>query len=343
MSSAKEADVTPQPGCLARPDTAPGRRIAESALRAPSVHNSQPWRWRLRGGDLVDLYADRGRQLAVADPVGRNLTISCGAALHHAAVAAQAYGWPAEITRLPDPRDVDLLATLHLRRGNQPPRALADLEALHERRTDRRRFTSWPIPPERLARLAASVGVGQVRVVPVTAAPDRVRVELLVSRATTIERADRGLMSEQRSWLDHSDVDGIPSELLPGPGARAPSRMSRFVEEAPGDDAGTSIESSDGLLVIATDADGPEAWLRAGEALGQLWLHAMNDGLSVVPLSQVIEVDETRTALHHEVLGGLLHPQLLVRIGWQEIARSPLPRTPRRRLEEVLLPGAPKR
>ena len=95
--------------------------------------------------------------------------------------------------------------------------------------------------------------------------------------------------------------------------------------------------------MIATDADDPQAWLRAGEALGQLWLHAMNDGLSVVPLSQVVEVDETRSALHHEVLGGLLHPQLLVRIGWQEIARSTLPRTPRRPLDEVLLPGAPER
>ncbi|MDI6912163.1 nitroreductase family protein [Nocardioides sp.] len=335
MSRTKEEAVTPGAGSAARPETIPGLRIAEAALRAPSIHNSQPWRWRV-GGDRVDLYADRDRQLAAADPVGRNLAISCGAALHEATVAAQAYGWPAEITRLPDPRDPDHLATLHLRRGNQLPRALQDLEALQERRTDRRRFTSWPIPPERLARLAASVGVDQARVVPVTAAHDRVRVELLVSRATTIQKADRRFANEQRSWLDRSEVDGIPRELLPAAGT--PGRGSRFVdgpvEEL--DDRG-SIENSDGLLVVATDADDIEAWLRAGEALDQLWLHAMNDGLSVVPLSQVIEVDETRTALHHELLGGLLHPQLLVRIGWQEIARSPLPRTPRRPLAEVLV------
>lgn len=329
--------MTSGAGSATRPDTAPGLRIAEAALRAPSIHNSQPWRWRV-DRDRVDLYADRDRQLAQADPAGRNLAISCGAALYQAAVAAQAYGWPAEITRLPDPRDPDLLATLHLRRGNQLPRALQDLEALQERRTDRRRFTSWPIPPERLAHLAASVGVDRVRVVPVTAAHDRVRVELLVSRATTIQKADRRFAKEQRSWLDRSDVDGIPRELLPAPGGTGtPSRGSRFVEEPAEDDLRSSIENSDGLLVIATDADDLDAWLRAGEALGQVWLHAMNDGLSVVPLSQVIEVDETRTALHHDLLGGLLHPQLLVRIGWQEIARSPIPRTPRRPLAEVLV------
>lgn len=336
MSRTEEEAVTTGAGSTARTDTAPGLRIAEAALRAPSIHNTQPWRWRV-DANRVDLYADRARQLTAADPVGRNLAISCGAALHQAAVAARAYGWPAEITRLPVPRDPDLLATLHLRRGSQLPRALQDLEALQERRTDRRRFTSWPIPPERLARLAASVGVDQVRVVPVTAAHDRVRVELLVSRAMTIQKADRRFANEQRSWLDRSDVDGIPRELLPAPGAGAPSRGSRFVEGPVEDDNRGSIETSDGLLVIATNADDPDAWLRTGEALGELWLHAMNDGLSVVPLSQVIEVDETRTALHHELLGGLLHPQLLVRIGWQEIARSPIPRTPRRPLAEVLV------
>lgn len=342
MFRAKEAGVTPGGTGFARPDSAPGLRVAESALRAPSIHNSQPWRWRVRG-DRVELHADRSRQLAVADISGRSLTISCGAALHQAAVAAQAFGWPAEVTRMPDPRNPDHLATLHLRSGARPPHAVEDLQALQERRTDRRRFTSWPIPPERLAGLAASVDVDQVRVVPVTAAPDRVRVELLVSRATTIEKADRRFATEQRSWLDHSDVDGIPSELLPEPGARTPSRVSRFVDEGPDEDPRGSIENSDGLLVIATETDDPEAWLRTGEALSELWLHAMNDGMSVVPLSQVIEVAETRTALHHEVLGGLLHAQLLVRIGWQEISRSSLPRTPRRPLDEVLMPGTRRR
>lgn len=342
MSRTKEAGVTPGATGFARPDAAPGLRVAESALRAPSVHNTQPWLWRVRG-DRVELHADRSRQLTASDASGRNLTISCGAALHQAAVAAAALGWPAEITRLPDPRDPDHLATLHLRVGARPPEAVEDLQALLERRTDRRRFTSWPIPPERLGRLATSVEIDQVQVVPVTAATDRVRVELLVSRATTIERADQRFADEQRSWLDHSDVDGIPRELLPEPDGRTPSRLSRFVEETPAQDPRGTIENSDGLLVIGTETDDPEGWLRAGEALSMLWLHAMKDGLSVVPLSQVIEVAETRAALHHEVLGALLHPQLLVRTGWQEISRSALPRTPRRPLDEVLLPATRKR
>jgi hypothetical protein len=72
-----------------------------------------------------------------------------------------------------------------------------------------------------------------------------------------------------------------------------------------------------------------------------LWLAATRAGLSVVPLSQVIEVPETREALHQDVFGGMARPQLLLRIGWQEIARGSLPATPRRPLSAVLLERPP--
>ncbi len=86
-------------------------RIVEVASKAPSVHNTQPWRWR-GGGHTLELYADRTRQLARTDPLGRNLTISCGAALHHAQVAAGALGWGPAVIRHPDPDRPDLLARM---------------------------------------------------------------------------------------------------------------------------------------------------------------------------------------------------------------------------------------
>jgi hypothetical protein len=65
-------------------------------------------------------------------------------------------------------------------------------------------------------------------------------------------------------------------------------------------------------------------------------LAATREGLSVVPLSQVVEVDATRSELRRGVLGGLAHPLLLLRLGWQPIGRSELPRTGRRPLDDVL-------
>ena len=97
------------------------------------------------------------------------------------------------------------------------------------------------------------------------------------------------------------------------------------------------MEIGDGVILICGDDDSSVSWLRAGESLSALWLSAVRDGLSVVPLSQVVEVPETREALQHQVLGDLAVPLLLVRIGWPPISRSQLKPTPRRPLDDVLL------
>ena len=97
------------------------------------------------------------------------------------------------------------------------------------------------------------------------------------------------------------------------------------------------MESSDGLMVVGTPHDTPASWLQAGQLLSDVWLHATRAGLSIVPLSQAIEVVETRDALHHDILGDTARPQLLLRVGWQEIARTTHPRTPRRPLAAVLI------
>src|SRR5829696_9118252 len=118
-----------------------GRRLVSLPCRAPSVHHTQPWAWRLRA-DGVALYADHQRRLSVADPLGRELTIGCGAALHHVQVAARAMGWAPEVRRLPDDGAPALLAEVRLHPAIRPRGAAEDLEALRDRCTDRRRFTS---------------------------------------------------------------------------------------------------------------------------------------------------------------------------------------------------------
>jgi nitroreductase len=311
------------------------RRIVESAIRAPSVHNTQPWRWHGTGHTL-ELYADRSRQLLAGDPEGRNLAISCGAALHHAQVAADALGWSAEVTLLPDAEQRDLLARLELRAAT-PSRHAAELAAAIETRcTDRRRFTSWPVPDDRLTHLAAQATAQGARALPLTDLSERFHAELLINRAIDLQHADRPVMNEQQAWIDHGALDGVPSKVLPVPDDLRARRPGRFTAGLLDDIGGREVEGSDGLIVLCAAADDPEAWLRAGAALSAMWLAATIEGLSVVPLSQVIEVAETRESFQLEVLGGLARPLVLVRVGWQAISRSELPRTPRRPVDEVL-------
>jgi hypothetical protein len=319
--------------------TVPGsvvRRLVTLACRAPSVHNTQPWLWRLRH-DGFDLHADQRCRLPVTDPDGSELLISCGAALHHAGVAARASGWSATVERLPDEAEPDLLARVRLAPTEPTATAAEDLQALLDRRTDRRRFTNWPVPDERLEKLASLAreqGTGALALTDVT---DRFRVELLVSRALQLQMRDPAVTAEQRAWRDRPENDGVPTTTIPDQPADETSYRSRFGVGSL-DDPGRDIEGTDGLVLLYAEHGEPEAWLRCGEGLSALWLHAVRSGLSVVPLSQVAEVTETNAALRHEVLGGLAVPLLLVRVGWQAIGRSDLPPSPRRPLRRVLLP-----
>ena len=312
------------------------RLIVAGATRAPSVHNTQPWRWRATARTL-ELHADRTRSLPATDPEGRNLVISCGAALHHAQVVAGALGWATLVDRHPEPDRPDLLARLELSPAPPAPNGADVLAAVEERCTDRRRFTSWPVPEERLDHLATVANQWGTRATALTDVTERFLAERLVLRAGEIQRRDQGAMSEQAAWLERSAVDGIPVAALEDSGRGSGARTHRF--EAAPPHLGVEepdVQGSDGLVALYAAHDDPITWLRAGEGLSALWLTATRSGLSVVPLSQVIEVEQTRRAFRAEVLGGLAEPLVLVRVGWQAMNRGRLPRTPRRSVGEVL-------
>jgi len=311
------------------------RRLVEIAARAPSVHNSQPWAWRATGNEL-ELWADRDRQLVGSDPDGRNLLISCGAALHHALVAAEALGFAAGVSRFPDPDRPDLLARIVLEPGTAPPDAATMVRTIEERCTDRRRFTSWPVPDERLLHLCSQATASGARAMPLSDISERFHTELLINRAIDLQQRDGRVRREQDAWIEHGASDGLPAVVVPSRHDLVPNRPSRFSGGRLDDEGVREVESSDGLIVMYDARDDEAAWLTAGEGLSAIWLAATVDGLSIVPLSSLVEVSETRTAMQLDVLGGLAHPMLVARVGWQAISRSELPRTPRRPVDDIL-------
>src|SRR5437762_6063553 len=119
--------------------------LIATAARAPSVHNTQPWRFRV-GQYVIELYADPGRKLRV-DPAGREMLISCGAALFGLRLAVRSLGYLPRVELLPDPAQLRLLARVRL--GTAEPmtgRERQLLEALPHRHTHRGPFAPGPLP-----------------------------------------------------------------------------------------------------------------------------------------------------------------------------------------------------
>src|SRR5215216_1043681 len=138
------------------PSRAEVERAVAFAVRAPSIHNTQPWRWVYRPG-VLELYADRSRQLPALDPDGRSLLLSCGGALELARLGLAASGWRTEVDRVPDAGRPDLLARIRpVRRGPVEPAVVDRAEAAERRHTERRPFRPDPVPAEKIDTLLAA-------------------------------------------------------------------------------------------------------------------------------------------------------------------------------------------
>src|SRR5690349_21257002 len=89
------------------------RFFLQWAVLAPSRHNTQPWLFEI-AGDELRVYADRARMLPVADPGGRQLLMSCGAAIANLRLAAAHFGHASSVELLPTFRRDGLLGRVRL-------------------------------------------------------------------------------------------------------------------------------------------------------------------------------------------------------------------------------------
>ncbi|MFC4996300.1 Acg family FMN-binding oxidoreductase [Dactylosporangium cerinum] len=310
---------------------------ARVACLAPSIENSQPWRWRIRGNTL-ELYADRSRQLTATDPQGRLMIVSCGAVLHHATVVLAVLGAAATVERIDDPADPDLLARLTLTGPHQVTAEDMRLHhALRTRCTDRRPFLGVrPLPDEVIDLLRHTTEPFEVSTHAFD--PSQVGFLALAARlAATVEQRDAGYQDEIATWTTRhvpATRDGVPvTAAVPkvtrtGPARNfAPGAMPGLAP-GPGDDRYTTC------LAFATAQDTRADWLRTGEAVSAVLLTATTIGLASSAMSDVVEVPGARTVLRGAVAPAG-YPQLTVRLGVNESAPA-VPPPPRRPCDEVI-------
>ncbi|MFG1605229.1 Acg family FMN-binding oxidoreductase [Actinoplanes sp. NPDC049265] len=309
---------------------------ARVALRAPSVFNTQPWRWTI-GAGVMELSADPERRVPAIDPDRRLMLMSCGGALHHALTGLAAAGWPATVTRFPA-GDGDVLARVRLDEAGPvtpDPAARALVEAIARRRTDRRAFGDRAVDEETLSDLRRVVEAhgAYLHVVPHDQVP---MLGILVEQAADAEYLDPAYRKDLTRWTNRPawTGDGVPPATAVAPALRrVPVR--EFAPQG-GEVLAAGQDHDQGAaytILYGMDAE-PADLLRAGEAMSALLLTATARGLSTAPLSEAVEVSWSKYLLG-ELLSGIGEPYLVVRLGYVDEAES-LPATPRRTANEVI-------
>ncbi|HWC84056.1 MAG TPA: nitroreductase [Pseudonocardiaceae bacterium] len=302
-----------------------------AATAAPSVHNSQPWRFVLTD-TAIELHADPDRALPATDPAQQELVLACGAALLNLRLAVRGFGMRPDIRLLPDPLRPTLLATVRpqgfqsLTVGERSLR-----EAITRRRTNRRPFRPDPVPADVLAELHEAAGREHATLETLTVG-QLTELRGLLRQAHEIQWRDPAFRAEWRAWTGRPDgqSDGVPARSAgPVPEARDEWLFRDFGstrERLPGKD----FEPEPRIVVIGSFHDLPLARVQAGQAMQRVLLTATASGLAASFLPQVVEVAQTRAALR-EILGGVW-PQTVLRLGYG----SPVAATPRRSLARVL-------
>jgi hypothetical protein len=313
------------------------RTVVDMAALAPSVHNTQPWRF-VATGHTLELRADRSRQLGCVDATSRQLHVSCGAALEVARLAVRALGYTCTVRLLPRPDDPELLATLTVGPWHPPTAHEQQLaEAVPRRYTDRGPYDGRPLAPDVLTRMRDAVAERGCWLRPLDRPGERTRAAVLLSEAEGVELADDAYRAELARWArDHPARDGVPSAAAapwaPGRVSDVPLRdfTGSGIDPRPGAETPPRVER-DTLVLIGTDTDDPASWLRAGRALASMLLELTVAGLTAQPLGPVTDLPHTRTALQR-TLGLIGAPQMLLRVG----RGSGRPRAGRRAAEDVL-------
>ena len=311
--------------------------LIATAARAPSVHNTQPWRFHA-SDYAIDLYADPRRKLR-ADRDGREMVISCGAALFGLRLAVRSLGYLPIVEPFPDPPQLRLLAQVRI--GQPAPMTLLErqmLEALPHRHTHRGAFAADPLPAGLLSGLQHDALAERATLALIDRTLAYQRLADITSAADRRQRRDLNVQEEVRHWSRDADDparNGVPAIAFSAGTCREPGRLPQRDF-----DLGRSLGllSTEGppptaTAVLLTTGDRRADWLRAGQALQRVLAHAAARWAFASLHTQPLETASIRALIRDRLsLPGA--PQMVMQFGVSHTARS----TPRRAPEDLIEP-----
>jgi nitroreductase len=311
-----------------RPTQQQLRRAVETAIRAPSSHNTQPWIFHLHE-DCIELLADRTRALPVNDPYDRELTISCGTALFNLRVSLAYDGLSTAIEYGTDADD--LIAVVRVGEGKREEDLAKLYSATISRQSTRADFKTDEVK-EGLGPLLAQCVKLEGASLRLVDQRDRGAIAALIADGDRQQFSNPHWRRELASWLHpRRQRDGLSTSMLMLPISRLVVRNFDLGDSTGTNDAQLAMDAPI-LAVLVTKEDQKVDWIQAGQALQRMLLEAADRGLAAGYLNQPCQLDSLRIKLR-TVASPEYHPQVIVRLGEP---KDDLPQSPRRLPEEVI-------
>ncbi|PAY18041.1 hypothetical protein CKO51_18785 [Rhodopirellula sp. SM50] len=314
-------------------------KMVGHAVMAPSGHNTQPWLFRLKPGQ-VELLADLSRACPVVDPCNRELTISCGAALFHLKLAIHCDSLATMVRILPPGREENVIARVMVAGPYAPSDDEQQLfEAIPQRRTNRFPFSKQDVDPQLQTEWINDAKSEGAWIHLIHSDREKHALADLISEGDREQASDKRFRHELAKWI-HSNTssrrDGIPG-YSQGVGDFASHFGWLAVRTFDWGDGQAAkdrqlAEGSPLLAVIGTNGDTPADWVACGQALAKILLRGAAWSVDASYLNQPIEIPRLRAKLS-KLIGTMAYPQILLRLGHGREVKP----TPRRGVEDVIL------
>jgi hypothetical protein len=292
--------------------------LISTAARAPSVHNTQPWRFRITAFSL-ELYVDPARRLRV-DPLGREMVISCGAALFGLRLAIRSLRFMPQVEILPTAARRGLLARV----GFGSPRPMDSSErqllaAVPHRHTHRGPFSPEPLAAGLLASLVQDASAEGATLSLLDRDRGYEQLADIIDASGSGQDLDPAARADIRKWTrspgSHAR-DGVPptaffalSDRHRGRLAQRDFDLGRKFGQIEADGPAPVVTA-----VLLTPGDNVADWLCAGQALHRLLAHAATEWVFASLHSQPLESAEIRNLIGDRlVLPG--PPQMILQLG----------------------------
>ena len=312
-------------------------QIASYASKAPSGHNTQPWKFHITDSTITVL-PNLDVALPVVDRNNRELFISLGCAVENLCIAASYFGYTTHII------ECSIEAIILELTKNALTIEDSLFHQIEKRQTNRNIYNGNKISDgilQQLQSIPKENGI-QFYFTEINT-PFANTITQYIMKGNEIQMADIAFKNELLSWMrfnkkqveaTHNGLSYLVFGNPPLPRILARPIVSLFLKpNAQNKSDRKKIDSSSHFVVCATQRDTIEEWINLGRTLQRFLLKVTEIGISYAFLNQPCEVAALAFDLREKLPVNKEHPTLIMRIGYAK----QIPYSPRKKIETSLV------
>lgn len=318
--------------------------ILNCAIKAPSGHNTQPWRFVVCSEQSIEIYPDFSRALPVADADSHALYISLGCALENLLIAAREYGYYTDVSYDKNVSQHTFIRVDLLESDAVPKDPL--FACIPLRQSTRNQYEDMQIPARDLAQLQNSFHFSDVGLHMFTTPAVIGEMLPFVIEGNNRQFENPQFVDELIGWFRFTESeaeeskDGLRMDAMGLPNMSkwiGKVVMKNFVSaESESRRWKELLRHSAGLALFTAQENTPENWIHVGRAFQRFALTATKLRISHAHVNMPCEEPEVREMMRNYFrLDGI--PMLLIRFGYSEHMPYSL-RRPLENVVDILLP-----